>query len=174
MNKITISSIVLSMALFSGHALSINSNYVDDISTDIPQIELEKTSESENISMLFNAPILQSECKITGNSQGCTANFVCPQNQEITAVKVGCNLEWGSVTDSQMNSVRWGKMNILRETDNRINDSFCRIDTDREKRGGSHSITTPIGKTAVSMSCKEHDKNGGDCHIKAQFICSNR
>jgi hypothetical protein len=165
--------IALPIAFFSMESTSNNQYFIDDISNNQTGLSIE-SSETEKMSMMYNAPILEAECKITGNSNGCTTNFICPQNQAITAVKVGCNLEWGTVTDSQMNSVRWGKMNILRQTDTNTRASFCRVETDREKYAGSHSISSPIGKTAVSMSCKEHDKNGGDCHVKAQFICSDR
>ncbi|MCL1127556.1 hypothetical protein [Shewanella surugensis] len=108
------------------------------------------------------------DCLIYGNSSGCYKYITCPSNKVNASVKAACNLEYGTVSSSDV--PLWGHIDVIRQSDN-TSSSECYVNgvsINTENRhthvGGSYGNATYVG-------CKEQDNNGGDCHIKGQQIC---
>ena len=109
-------------------------------------------------------------CSVTGSNSGCAKTFSCPVGRKLVSMKAGCNLEWGDVTSSQLNSIPWGSLDVTR-TSSSVSAGTCSVG-DTTIHSGETSIDEPFGMNrSVEVSCKEHDKNGGDCVIRGQALC---
>ena len=109
------------------------------------------------------------DCQVTANNNGCRKTVNCPTNTRVVNARVACNLEFGPVTTAQVNSTPFGALKVVRKSDNVAN-GLCEIGNNRT-REGEIQIVGISNARSVSVSCKEHDKNGGDCHIRGQLFC---
>ncbi|WP_298775793.1 hypothetical protein [uncultured Shewanella sp.] len=112
--------------------------------------------------------IVEFECQIETDSYGCYEYATCPDNKISAAVRAACNLEWGSVSLSDL--PLWGHMDIIRESDT-LPDSECLVHETSNYLENSHNHAYPSYNNQTFIGCKEHDQNGGDCHILGQQIC---
>jgi len=115
---------------------------------------------------------LTFDCRIQGSNKGCKKIISCPAGTKIVSAKATCNLEHGSVKDSDLNNTKYGRIKVIRESDN-MKAGLCRIGKTKKRKKGSKVFNTKgiIGQSSTQIFCKEHDKNGGDCHIKASLAC---
>ncbi len=122
------------------------------------------TSFKQNI----EPEIVEFECKVETNSYGCYKYATCPDNKISASVRAACNLEWGSV--SLYDLPHWGHIDVIRESDT-LPDSECLVHETSSYLEDSHTNAYPSYNNQMFIGCKEHDQNGGDCHILGQQIC---
>jgi parallel beta-helix repeat protein len=109
------------------------------------------------------------DCQVSGNNNGCKKNISCPSGRKIVGARAACNLEYGTISGSQLAAVPANKIKVIRTSD-RVSDGRCYVGGNSLK-SGQKTISGIIGRRSVSVGCKEHDKNGGDCHIKGILYC---
>lgn len=114
---------------------------------------------------------LTFDCRIESSNKGCEKVISCPTGTKIFAAKAACNLEFGAVKNSDLNKTEYGRINVIRKSD-RVHKGICSIGNTKIKEGKkSFDFKGVIGKSSTKIFCKEHDKNGGDCHIRASIVC---
>lgn len=109
------------------------------------------------------------ECKSDSNNRGCRGEIRCPKATRIVGLKAACNLEYGKVSNTQLMNVAINTLEVLKSSD-KVTDGECRLDT-KSISSGTGSLTASLGGSRLNFSCKEHDKNGGDCHIVGSMLC---
>jgi hypothetical protein len=117
-------------------------------------------------------PALQEvalECNVKSNNDGCETTVSCPSGTKVKTAVVACNLEHGSVTDEQLSAVAKGYIQVVRPSDH-VDEGSCWLGSHRVS-SGQVAITDITTLTSVSLGCQEHDKNGGDCHIRGSMYC---
>lgn len=120
-------------------------------------------------------------CRASGSNAGCEGDISCPSGTRIVGAVAACNLEWGTVSTAQLESLPVGEVKVLRASD-RESDGLCRIGGSTLRSGtadvlalrpalrnegrapATHSRTTRV-------QCREKDNNGGDCHLRARLYC---
>lgn len=112
--------------------------------------------------------IVNFECQVSGNNSGCYEDAACPAGTVNASVKTVCNLESGSVTDSQYPT--WNSMRVTRESDSNQSASECLFNT-TTLNTQQNRFVLPSYQQSTTYGCKEYDGNGGDCHIKGEMIC---
>ena len=113
---------------------------------------------------------LNRECRVTGNNRGCRFTATCPTGKRVIAARAACNLEWGSVSSTQLAAVPIDQLQVVRPSDY-VWSGYCGL-----HRAGTYAGTTqlsdmPSNDRSIGGVCREHDTNGGDCHIKAEIYC---
>lgn len=109
------------------------------------------------------------DCRASGDNRGCSKTAWCPSGKRILGSVAGCNLEWGTVSDSALATIVVNTIRVLRASDN-VSDGSCWIGSNTA-RSGSRDVSWVNGNMGVSVGCKEHDGNGGDCHIRGALYC---
>jgi hypothetical protein len=109
------------------------------------------------------------DCQVSSNNNGCNRTASCPSGRRIVGAVAACNLEYGSVTDSQLSTVPSGFMQVLRASDN-VSDGRCYLGG-TSLRSGRTELQGVLDYSTVTMGCDEHDNNGGDCHIRGTLYC---
>ncbi|WP_299011754.1 hypothetical protein [uncultured Shewanella sp.] len=112
--------------------------------------------------------ITDFECQIEHNSEGCYQYISCPDDKISADIRAACNIEWGTVTKDDLPN--WGHLDIIRQSDT-LPDSECLVHEVSSYLEESHSHVYPSYENQTYIGCKEHDKNGGDCHVLGQQIC---
>ena len=108
-------------------------------------------------------------CQVSGNNDGCSEQVSCGPGQRIVGVKAACNLESGSVSDAEMADVSINMLKVIRPSDSVLS-GVCRVaSTAVMQRAGD--ISNVLGRMSVPVFCREHDENGGDCHIRGVLFC---
>jgi len=112
-------------------------------------------------------------CGIEGSNNGRTCTARCPAGSvEIISAKAGCNLEYGQVSTDQARRLRHGTLEVLRTSDPWQN-GLCSIGNKQIQR--EHDLIRGREReTQTTVSCKEHDRNGGDCHVRGFLFCRTR
>lgn len=142
---------------------------------DMFDVEADLTPPGQDPTPLSFAPngaiSFERDCQVSGDNAGCRKRVYCPANYRIASVRAACNLEWGSVSSADVQSLPHNTLSIVRETDRSTRGSaYCAV-SGRSKSKGSTSLGHAVGYQGVEIFCKEHDKNGGDCHVKASLSC---
>ncbi len=109
------------------------------------------------------------DCRVEGNNSGCDTVATCPGSDRIIASKAVCNLEFGSVSQSLLDNLGNNLISVSMPSDT-VSRGSCYVGsskTSKDKIG----IQFVNGRRSVSVGCKEHDRNGGDCHIKGSLYC---
>lgn len=60
------------------------------------------------------------------------------------------------------------QIKVVRTSD-KVSDGYCFIGSNKISKGAK-TLYDVQDQIRASVGCKEHDKNGGDCHIKASYI----
>ena len=109
------------------------------------------------------------DCRVTGNNHGCTRTASCPYaSSRLIGAVAACNLESGAVTDGQLASVPTNDVKVVRASDN-VYDGRCSVGATFLSYG--QQAITGLGSTSTTVSCKEHDGNGGDCDVRGALYC---
>jgi hypothetical protein len=108
-------------------------------------------------------------CQVSGNNRGCEKVVACPSGQKLVGAKAACNLEAGTVSRESISGLSPNLVKVLRASDNRSAGS-CYVGFNK-LQSGQKEITSIKGFPSVGVGCQEHDKNGGDCHIKGVLYC---
>jgi hypothetical protein len=109
------------------------------------------------------------ECIVGSSNDGCERIVGCPSGTKIRTARAACNLEYGSVTDEQLSSVHHGYIKVVRRSDH-VEEARCWVGTS-QVGSGQVAIAGIAELTRVAVGCQEHDKNGGDCHIRGSLYC---
>lgn len=111
------------------------------------------------------------ECPVSGDNRGCSRSTICPSGTTLVRAAAACNLEYGSVSSTQLAAIPGNGLRVVRSSDD-VDSGSCRV--------GSASISsgeTVIERQAsggrVYFGCSEYDENGGDCHIRGELYCQN-
>jgi hypothetical protein len=108
-------------------------------------------------------------CKVTDDDDGCEVHAHCPPGKRVIAVKAACNLEYGTVSTSQLAQVPIDRVEVVRPSDI-VSAGTCRVHQTTLSSGTRTVEGIPAGGS-LRLGCKEHDKNGGDCHVLARLYC---
>lgn len=108
------------------------------------------------------------ECLAPGSNAGCTKTVFVPAGKEIIGAKAVCNLEFGTVSETDLNRASANFVKVLRASDD-VSEGLCVVGNTSIKSG--QAVVSGInGLTGASFGCRERDKNGGDCHIKGRLF----
>ena len=108
-------------------------------------------------------------CQVSGNNKGCQKVAACPSGKKLIGAKAACNLEFGTVSSNAVQSVTPNLIKVLKASD-KVSSGSCNVGFNKLQKG-KKEITSIKGFPSVAVGCKEHDKNGGDCHIKGVLYC---
>ncbi|MCF6239197.1 MAG: right-handed parallel beta-helix repeat-containing protein, partial [Candidatus Marinimicrobia bacterium] len=110
------------------------------------------------------------------NNAGDSHTLGCPGGRLI-GIQAACNLEFGKASDSERRRVLLNRVKVVRKSDHK-DDGRCRADGTNIKDGQRLILPWLLnhydGETVaneISYECKEHDKNGGDCHVNIRHYC---
>jgi hypothetical protein len=109
------------------------------------------------------------ECRTAGSNTEVECTASCPEGYVIESAKAACNLETDEISIDELSRQGWGTLEVQRASDN-IEEGRCRFgrhDFNRDVR----RIADVRGARSVSVACREHDKNGGDCVISGVLAC---
>ena len=122
----------------------------------------------------LNHRIFSISCYRSGFDYGCNTSFGCPQGFALTSARAACNLETASVPDLPVNPNR---IEVKQVSDD-VSDGACYVgDVRIQRKSAPLSAATRTKRNIldadniVPFGCSEHDANGGDCAINAQFAC---
>ncbi|MCI5207580.1 MAG: hypothetical protein D3910_02030 [Candidatus Electrothrix sp. ATG2] len=118
-------------------------------------------------SLVFAQEVVDWECRVQGNNAGCKKTIKAPSGKKIVGVTAACNLEYGAVSKSKLASVPAGSIKVVVKSDRRwaYPDGYCYVGKTKIY-SGTKKIDGINGINQVRVGCFEHDKNGGDCHIR--------
>lgn len=110
-----------------------------------------------------SAIIKESGCSVSGNNDGCEETYACPSGYVVNRIRAACHLELNRKVDLP----EWGDIDVVVPSGN-LNEGLC--------RAGDTAISSGRGiilfsQGPVRLGCIEHDKNGGDCAIRAEIEC---
>ena len=108
-------------------------------------------------------------CQASGNNKGCQKEVACPSGKKLVGAKAACNLEFGAVSSNALQPILPNLIKVLKASDN-VSVGSCHVGGNKLQRG-QKEITINKSSPTVAVGCKEHDKNGGDCHIKGVLYC---
>lgn len=113
------------------------------------------------------------ECQANGNNNGCQRTVSVPKGKTIIGAKAACNLEFGTVSSTDLNGVPPNAVKVVRVSDN-VSQGRCTLGDTRINSNQSAvsfiGLNQALSATGhVSFGCREHDANGGDCHIKGRL-----
>ena len=108
------------------------------------------------------------DCQVSHNNGGCQKTVYCPSGQRIIGATAACNLEYGPVSDAIL-GVPTNTIRVIRASD-RVSDGSCSVGGN-SVQSGEKTISGIDGLDRVQVGCKEHDENGGDCHITGILYC---
>lgn len=117
------------------------------------------------------APIrtVDFQCQVTGSNTGCSGSVACSSGERIIGQVAACNLEWGTVSSTQLASIPVNTIDVLRASDN-VSAGLCYV-ANNQRSSGRGPATSALGLSSTTFGCREHDSNGGDCHIRGQLYC---
>lgn len=107
------------------------------------------------------------DCQATDSNSGCERTFSVPPGKKIVGAKAACNLEFGAVSTADLDAVPANLVQVLRASDT-LSEGRCTVGGTSLGRSMA-AIVGVNGLNGVTIGCREHDANGGDCHIKARL-----
>jgi hypothetical protein len=112
---------------------------------------------------------VEIDCRVSASNDGCETVVRCPAGTTVVRAKAACNLEYGAVTDAQLAGVPGSSLMVVVPSDH-VEEGSCWVHQTRVNDG--HERIEGVARlTQVSAGCQEHDKNGGDCHIRGTLLC---
>jgi hypothetical protein len=143
----------------------------DDKPSPLPPPLKEESFEGD---LLGKTRIYTVFCQQMHANRGCFTSFSCPDRWALTNIRAACDLETGR----KQPLPSWGSVRVGRASDH-VDEGICEVGQYGETvwlRSGSRLIepstfTAFRTRSAENLGCSEHDKNGGDCSIHAQFQC---
>jgi parallel beta-helix repeat protein len=108
-------------------------------------------------------------CQVSGKNKGCQKVAACPSGKKLVGAKAACNLEFGTVSSNALKPILPNLIKVLKASD-KVSSGSCYVGSNK-LRSGQKEMANINGRPSVAVGCKEHDKNGGDCHIKGNLYC---
>lgn len=137
----------------NGRQLTCNDGEITSSSRPLCRIEKEELS-----------------CQVTGDNDGCRKVAWCPSGTSIVGAVAACNLEYGTVSRAAVDSTPIGVLRVERVSDRR-EDGSCYVGATTRVSSGQTEIVDVARARGVYVGCQEHDRNGGDCHIRGHLYC---
>ncbi len=109
------------------------------------------------------------DCKVSDNNAGCSKVISCPGTQTIIGATAAANLEFGEITDAMMGLVPTNMIQVLKKSDD-ASDGLAFI-SNITLSSFEKVIDNVDGLHSIRIGCKEHDSNGGDCHLRVYLYC---
>lgn len=118
-------------------------------------------------SSVFGQEIINWDCRVEGSNAGCQKTIKAPPGKKIVSVTAACNLEYGAVSNRELESVGTNRIKVVKKSDQRWfkPNGYCYVG-DTKIYSGEKTIVRVNGVNQIAVGCFEHDKNGGDCHIR--------
>ena len=113
--------------------------------------------------------VVPFQCSKSGDNEGCEVTATCGSNQRILAASAACNLEHGTVSSGTVAGLKPGELLVDRES-SEVTQGRCRVGSTAIDRRWS-IVRGAENAHSTTASCREHDKNGGDCHIRGVLYC---
>ncbi len=110
-------------------------------------------------------------CGVSGDNRGCTGSSICPSGTTLVRTAAACNLEFGSVTTTQLTAITGNDLRVVRSSDD-IDDGSCHAGS-ASISSGQAVIERQASGGRVYFGCSEHDENGGDCQVRGELYCQN-
>jgi hypothetical protein len=110
-------------------------------------------------------------CRVSGSNRGCTGSSMCPSGTTRVRAVAACNLEYGAVTDFQLDAIPGNSVRVVRASDS-VSDGSCFVDSN-SVRSGEAIIENDGYNGRVYFGCSERDSNGGDCHVRGELYCED-
>ena len=113
---------------------------------------------------------------VEGSNAGDDHTLGCP-GTSLIGIQAACNLEFGKASDEQRRRVLLNRVKVVRASDDK-DDGRCTADETRIKEG--QRLVLPwlfkryddaVIPNEIRYACKEHDRNGGDCHVNVRHYC---
>lgn len=125
-------------------------------------------------SSVFAQEVKSWDCRVEHSNDGCRKTIKAPAGKKIVGVTAACNLENGAVTNRQLESVPANKIKVVRKSDHRRfhPDGYCYVG-DTKIYSGEKALVNVNGVAQIDVGCFEHDKNGGDCHIRGTITLAD-
>ena len=116
--------------------------------------------------------IVEGECRGSMN-KACESKVQCPAGLLAYHIKGACNTRWGSVTDAELERVPMGSLAVVKPSSQPAGSS-CKIaqndiQSGSDRMNRDHIIQDPT--KPIKFSCRDIDKNGGECHIRVAVQC---
>jgi hypothetical protein len=111
--------------------------------------------------------VMEVQCRAQGRNSGCSGRATCQEGTSLVTAKSACNLEFGEVSNAQLNATPWSFAGVVRRSD-RVADGTCRLGPSDISENGARFGNLP---QSVDFSCREQDENGGDCHVRIAVAC---
>ncbi|MCP3143524.1 right-handed parallel beta-helix repeat-containing protein [Pyxidicoccus xibeiensis] len=108
-------------------------------------------------------------CAISGSDEGCSGVVFCPSFGQLIGARAACNLEYGSISDAQLASVPPDMLSVVRASDVPAEGS-CWLGRNTLSVGNL-GIARTLRISSEGYGCREHDGNGGECHIRGAAWC---
>jgi hypothetical protein len=108
------------------------------------------------------------ECLAPGSNNVCKRTVSVPPGKEIIGAKAVCNLEFGTVSSTDLNRATANFVKVLRASDD-VSDGRCTVGH-TSIQSGQAVVSGINGLNRASYDCRERDKNGGDCHIRGRLF----
>ena len=137
------------------------------------------TRSSDSTCQMSQVGQVDFDCQATANNKGCAKTVSVPPGKKIVGAKAACNLEFGTVSETELNGVLANSVKVLRASDD-VSKGSCTLGR-TSIRSGEAAISGIIGANRgafglnsfgpnrVLIGCREEDVNGGDCHIKVRL-----
>jgi hypothetical protein len=110
--------------------------------------------------------VVPFSCARGGSNEGCRVEASCPSRTTAHTIRLTCNLE----TERLLPLPPQGMLRVGRQSDH-ISSGICRLDPNVSRvRFGSQRVRA--GGTTMIASCREHDRNGGDCSVNGELRCA--
>lgn len=116
--------------------------------------------------------IVPFSCQVEGSNAGCSTSAACPSGMQLVSTRMACNLEFRAITAEEFAAVGWSTLKVTRRSDDELA-GHCVLDG-LDLSSGSLRLfgARGGGPSSVAASCREHDDNGGDCHILGELLCA--
>lgn len=109
------------------------------------------------------------DCVISNSNKGCSKTVACPRGMKIVGVRIACNLEHGTVSNSALSAVKLNQIKVVKASD-KVSSGSCFIGKNKISKGAK-TLYDIQDEIRALVGCKEYDKNGGDCHVKGILYC---
>ncbi|MBQ0933444.1 hypothetical protein [Ideonella alba] len=108
------------------------------------------------------------QCVAKDSNKGCRDTVTAPRGKKLIGFKAACNLEFGDVSDADVDQVPANMLKVLRASD-KPSEGHCILGGTSISTGEA-SVGGLLGKEDFAFGCGEKDANGGDCQIKARLF----
>lgn len=118
---------------------------------------------------------MENNVCVEGSNAGDAHDLDCPGGN-LLGTQAACNLEFGKATDAQRSRVLLNRLKVVRSSDHQ-DEGRCTADGTKLKTGQGLVVPWLFKRydggrpNVIGYSCREYDRNGGDCHVNVRHYC---